>query len=239
MSLLWVVRHGQASFWDDNYDKLSPLGEEQARCLGAYCVERGARVDHVVAGPLERQKRTAEIAGEVVRAAGLPWPNVEVVDALAEMPIEALAREVMPQLMLEHEPLQRLIMQFQTVEDREEKQRLFQKGFEIVAEHWQGGRAKSQSIENWEGFHGRVARALTEIMGGKHGGKHVAVFTSGGPMAIAVQHALGTTPEKTLQLVWRVRNSAITEFLFTDGRMTLSAFNTTPHLSEERLISYR
>jgi broad specificity phosphatase PhoE len=239
MSLLWVVRHGQASFWDDNYDKLSPLGEEQAQRLGAYCVAQGARIDHVFSGPLQRQQRTAELAGEVVRAAGLPWPELEIVDALAEMPIEALAREVMPQLMLEHESLRDLIMQFQTVEDREEKQRLFQKGFEIVAEHWQGGRVKSETLEKWEGFHSRVANALTDILDGRHGGKHVAVFTSGGPMAIAVQHALGTTPEKTLELVWRVRNCAISEFLFTDGRITLSAFNTTPHLSEERLVTYR
>lgn len=239
MSLLWVVRHGQASFWDDEYDKLSPLGEEQARRLGAYCAAHRIQVDHVFSGPLERQKATAQIAGETIRAAGLPWPEVEVHHGLAEMPIEALAREVMPKLMLEHKPLLELVTKFQEVEDRDEKQRLFQKGFEFVAEQWQGGKVKSETLEHWDGFRNRVCVAIREILDSRHGGKHVAVFTSGGPTALAVQLALATTSEKALELIWRVRNCSITEFLFTEGRFTLSAFNTTPHLSEERLITYR
>ena len=32
MSQLILVRHGQAAFLSDNYDQLSPLGEEQAGC---------------------------------------------------------------------------------------------------------------------------------------------------------------------------------------------------------------
>ena len=36
MSRLFVIRHGQASFLADDYDQLSPLGEEQGRALGAY-----------------------------------------------------------------------------------------------------------------------------------------------------------------------------------------------------------
>ena len=239
MSVLWVVRHGQASFWEDNYDKLSPLGEEQARRLGEYCVTHAVHLDHVFVGPLERQRKTAQCAGEVVRNAGIPWPELEVHDGLAEMPIEALAREVMPKLMIEHPSLMDLIMKFQTVEDREERQRLFQKGFEFVAEHWQGGKVKSETLEHWNGFQERVRRALTEIMDGRHGGKHVAVFTSGGPTALSVQLALEMASEKALELVWRVRNCSITEFLFTAGRFTLSAFNTTPHLHDERLITYR
>jgi broad specificity phosphatase PhoE len=239
MSLLWVVRHGQASFWEEDYDRLSPLGEEQARRLGMYCVRQRVAVDHVFTGPLRRQQRTAELTGAVVREAGLRWPEPVVMDELAEMPVEALAREVMPQLMLEHAPLRELVLQFQTVEAREEKQRYFQKGFEIVAEHWQNGAVKSETLENWDVFQQRVIRALGRIVEGRHGGRHVAVFTSGGPTAISVQHALGTSPEKTLQLIWRVRNSAITEFLYTGGRFTLSAFNTTPHLDDERLVTYR
>ncbi len=36
MSSLFLVRHGQASFLERNYDKLSAKGEEQARILGRY-----------------------------------------------------------------------------------------------------------------------------------------------------------------------------------------------------------
>jgi len=33
MSDLYLIRHGQASFGKDNYDRLSPLGIRQARIL--------------------------------------------------------------------------------------------------------------------------------------------------------------------------------------------------------------
>jgi hypothetical protein len=34
MGVLYLVRHAQASFLEPNYDKLSTLGETQARVLG-------------------------------------------------------------------------------------------------------------------------------------------------------------------------------------------------------------
>src|SRR5690606_19082753 len=108
-----------------------------------------------------------------------------------------------------------------------------------VAEHWQGGKVKSDTLEHWDGFQQRVSSAIRDILSGRHGGKHVAIFTSGGPVALAVQLALGIASDKALELVWRVRNCSITEFIYTEGRMTLSTFNMTPHLDEERLITYR
>ena len=41
MSVLYVVRHGQASFFTDNYDQLSPKGVEQSRLLGKYWKKSG------------------------------------------------------------------------------------------------------------------------------------------------------------------------------------------------------
>ena len=41
MGNLYLVRHGQASFLQQNYDKLSPLGEAQSRLLGEYWAPRG------------------------------------------------------------------------------------------------------------------------------------------------------------------------------------------------------
>jgi hypothetical protein len=45
-----------------------------------------------------------------------------------------------------------------------------------------------------------------------------------------VGHVLGTTPETTIELNMRIRNSAITEFAFNPKRHTLVTFNTLPHL---------
>ena len=48
MSKLYFFRHGQASLGADNYDVLSPLGEEQALALGKYLVEKNIHFDRVL-----------------------------------------------------------------------------------------------------------------------------------------------------------------------------------------------
>ena len=40
MSELILIRHAQASFGEENYDKLSDLGHKQARLLGGFFKEK-------------------------------------------------------------------------------------------------------------------------------------------------------------------------------------------------------
>ena len=75
MSSLTLVRHGQASFFADEYDQLSALGETQACLLGDYWARRGHAFDEVYTGPRARQHRTADLAGARCVAAGLTWPG--------------------------------------------------------------------------------------------------------------------------------------------------------------------
>jgi broad specificity phosphatase PhoE len=63
MPALLLVRHGQASFGAEDYDVLSPLGEQQSRLVGAAVSSRGLRSPLVVSGTLRRQRSTAEAAG--------------------------------------------------------------------------------------------------------------------------------------------------------------------------------
>ena len=59
MSLIYLVRHGQASFGAEDYDRLSELGQRQSRWLGEYFAERGLRFSRVLTGTLARQRDTA------------------------------------------------------------------------------------------------------------------------------------------------------------------------------------
>jgi broad specificity phosphatase PhoE len=56
MGILFLVRHAQASFLEQNYDKLSALGEAQACHLGEYWARRKILFDRVCAGPRVRQE---------------------------------------------------------------------------------------------------------------------------------------------------------------------------------------
>ena len=62
MSVLTLIRHGQASFFDANYDQLSPVGERQMRALGEYWARRHLHFDEVCTGPRVRQERSAQLA---------------------------------------------------------------------------------------------------------------------------------------------------------------------------------
>ena len=57
MAKLLLVRHGQASYGQLDYDRLSPRGEAQARLLGPYLAAQ--QPSALFVGPLVRQQQTA------------------------------------------------------------------------------------------------------------------------------------------------------------------------------------
>ena len=62
MGHIYLIRHGQASFGADDYDKLSPLGHQQSERLGQYLAQRSQRMgltwDAVLTGSLRRHAET-------------------------------------------------------------------------------------------------------------------------------------------------------------------------------------
>jgi broad specificity phosphatase PhoE len=64
------------------------------------------------------------------------------------------------------------------------------------------------------------------------------MVTSGGPISTAVGHVLGTSPQATIELNLRIRNTAITEFAFTPKRHALVSFNAIPHLEDPAYASW-
>src|SRR6202050_2494452 len=60
MGAIYLVRHGQAAFGTDHYDRLTEIGFAQARLLGGYFAQRQIRFDGVFTGTLRRQTETAQ-----------------------------------------------------------------------------------------------------------------------------------------------------------------------------------
>ena len=50
MTKLVLVRQGQASFGEEDYDKLSTLGHQQSEWLGFFLRAKGYRFDRIVQG---------------------------------------------------------------------------------------------------------------------------------------------------------------------------------------------
>ena len=239
MGLLTVVRHGQASFLADNYDRLSPTGELQAQRLGEYWVQMGAKFDRVYYGPRERQIRTGEIAGAVLRQAGLEWPEPTEVADFDEYPAEEVMRAFLPELEERDPQLRTWMEQFRALKDVEGKRRALEKSLRAVTECWLRGEVASDECGTWKEFCGRVGRGIDRILAESTGkGRRVALFTSAGPMAATARKALQLSDQATLDLTWSPRNASFSEFLFTTDRFSLSTFHNTPHL-ESNLLTYR
>jgi broad specificity phosphatase PhoE len=94
---------------------------------------------------------------------------------------------------------------------------------------WMAGTASPAGMPSYTDFVSGVANALDHVRA-NHYGKNVLIVTSGGPIATAVGHVLGTSAQTTIELNLRIRNSSITEFAFTPKRHMLVCYNAIPHL---------
>src|SRR5262249_40411045 len=179
------------------------------------------------------QQRTAEIAAE---AGGLPPPGV--VQDLDEMGVEPLFREHMPDLFARHSHLTTLGDAMLAADGDEARPRGFARLFEAVLQLLGRGGVSGRGVESWLEFRARVRRALG-VVRNETRGQRIAAFTSAGPVASAVQLALGADDDTTLSLAFRVRNSSVSEFVFSGDRFSLSSFNETPHLPDAALVTVR
>ncbi|MBX7165439.1 MAG: histidine phosphatase family protein [Pirellulales bacterium] len=239
MSTLYVVRHGQASFLADDYDQLSELGRSQSRLLGEFWCARGLTLDRIATGPRRRQIDTAELVAEQLRKSGRPVPEVEVLPDFDEYHAEAVLKVALPELIEKSAEVRKLQAEFLAATGRDEQLRTFQRMYEVVILGWAAGDFELTDVEPWPDFCDRVCRGLKQLATAASRGSRVAVFTSGGPVGVAMQHALTLSHEHTLRLAWMVRNASYSEFIFSGPRFTLSSFNTHPHLVGPELLTYR
>lgn len=239
MSQLVLVRHGQATLFGDTYDRLSPLGEEQARRLGVYWVQHGVVFDAVYCGTLLRQARTLEIVAAVYAEAGRPWPRPVTAAGLNEYDGDGIMAHFLPGLRQRDARLRALAETAERHGDGPERYRHYQRLFEAVTGAWAQGAVEAAEVESWRAFHDRVSQTWREILRTEGGGRRVAAFTSGGPIAVAVQTAVHAPEAVALELNWRIRNAALTELVFSGDRVSLDTFNTVPHLPDPALWTYR
>jgi broad specificity phosphatase PhoE len=213
MGRLFLVRHGQASFGAADYDNLSALGHKQAARLGEYFRENGQSFDTVFTGTLRRHGQTWAGIAEGMQ----PERPVSLIEraGLNEYDPVAIIKAIHP------EPL----LHPQTPEDIRNHFRLLRDGLAS----WMQGRSSPEGMSSYPVFLAGVTNALDEIRSA-HFGKNVLVASSGGPISTAVGHILGASHEGTIDLNLRIRNSSVSEIVFTPRRHSLVTYNTLPHL---------
>lgn len=234
MSLLIVVRHGQASITGEDYDLLSTLGEQQAKLTGRALGARLSAPAVIVQGSLRRHAQTT--CG--VRS-GAGWEcEVETDPRWNEFDHDGLLAAAYPQYASRPALLEDLAAQ-------QDPNREFQRLFLGAVDRWTAGEHHGDYQESFVAFVSRVRDAAVEAAA-REG--TVVVSTSGGPLAVlAALSTLGSadvTP--AMAQAWGrfnevVVNAAVSKFL--RGRRpspTLLSFNDHGHFEHDRsLITYR
>ncbi len=241
MSILYLIRHGQASFGQADYDRLSELGEVQMHSLGKFWVQRGIRPDAVYAGALVRQQNSARWVKEEFSAAGEKFPDPIILNNFDEYETRHLLTGSLSTVLTQYPELAQLVKEPASgvPPDLVNNKKAFQKVFARAMDMWVDEKLKLPGMETWREFTGRVNQGLDLVIAEQGSGKTVAVFTSGGPISAAIQKALGLGDKTALELGWVIANGSITEFRYSEDKFSLASFNTTPHLDRPGLISYR
>jgi broad specificity phosphatase PhoE len=239
MGILLLVRHAQASFLEPNYDKLSHLGEAQATLLGQFWSRGKITFDRVCVGPCVRQQDSARLVREAYDRAGLSFPDPLTMPEFDEYHAEVVFERSLQQL-IEREPdVRDLHRAFRSASEAIRRRATFQKLFEAVIGRWVRQEIRPPGVETWQEFCSRVNSGLEKALSAGGHGERIVIFTSGGPIAAAMQRALELSPKNTLQVSWMSRNSSWSEFLYAPGRFTLSSFNVHGHLDDPGMLTYR
>ena len=236
MSEVYFIRHGQASFGEDNYDRLSPLGVRQAQCLAKHLARTGKTFDAVYFGEMERQQNTAREFLNHYSSMGLSVIPPVVSRAFNEYDSFTVWHALIPE-MLEDEP-----SIAKELEKLPADQKAFQRIFRPLMTRWISGNYQADNIPRWDDFTRRVKQGTEELMALHRGNKRLAVFTSGGPISVAVQISLGLSDSKALEISWQLLNASITRIKYNHRGMMLAGFNEVTHLElegEEGFITYR
>ncbi|WP_019586155.1 histidine phosphatase family protein [Deinococcus apachensis] len=234
MSTLILVRHGQATPFEADTDRLSALGEAQARAVGAYLAEIGLEPTDVISGSLVRQRESARLACE---AAGGGWPDPVTDPRLAEYDGDGLTRTLAPLLAARDPNFDALVRAYERERHGPERNRHLQRMLEPLAAAYLRGEVTHADVEAWADFRARVHAFLKELLA-EPSGRTVLAFSSGGVIGVTVAAVLRAPDESALTLNWRVRNGSLTRLTYGGGRSSLDSFNETAHLTEE-LSSWR
>jgi broad specificity phosphatase PhoE len=193
-----------------DYDQLSPLGAQQSQRLGEHWRAQGLRFDAVITGSLKRHAQT--LAG-IQHSMGtqheaLIWPSLNEYDA------EAVIQAIQPGELVKPT----------TPDGYKHHFRLLRNGLA----QWMAGVVTPQGMPSYTEFVQGVTGALERIRQQQTG--HVLLVSSGGPIATAVAQVLRASPETSIELNMRLRNSAVSEFSFSPKRHSLVGFNSVAHL---------
>ncbi len=204
MSHITLIRHGQANTGardEISYDKLSPLGHQQAAWLGDHLRVCGQHHPRVFTGTLIRHIETANAMGH---------PEATRDPRLNELAYFTLAQQLETQ---------------QGISIPSEREGFIHHLPKVFAA-WKDGQIENPP-ETFEEFETRVTAALTEIASGPG---PALVVTSGGLIAMAMRGMMNLDIPSMARVALAIMNTSMHRLFPIGDQLSPVLFNAVPHL---------
>ncbi|WDE09863.1 histidine phosphatase family protein [Thalassomonas haliotis] len=233
MAALYLIRHGQASFGQADYDHLSDKGFKQAQLLGEHW-RALATPDKCYSGQLLRHGQSADAFLSACQNKNLPLlkhPGFNEFDH----------REVLARYNPRWQDDQHMNAD---IAGQENPHAFLRQEFSHAMQRWISG-AYDDYQDTWSQFKQGCLDALQEvIIRESHaleakslatkslttGGKNILIFTSGGPISVIIGHILGLGDQQALTISQQLTNTGVTKLLFSQGRLNIDYVNNYRHL---------
>ena len=230
MGVIYLIRHGQASFGKSDYDKLSDLGIEQSRVLGEALRTRVPKPDAAFSGTMKRHRETAQFC---LAAMGIPAQAADAA-GFREYDHEEIVVRFKPEY-ADHG------FRLADLAKHSNPRRAFQEMFTQAISRWVSGKHDTDYQESWLAFRARCTRALEETIKTLGPSKTALVFTSGGPITALAQNLLQIPDEHAFGLNWTLANCGVTKIIYSERGTYLASLNEHAHFEGDKrdLITYR
>ena len=248
MTTVYLIRHGQAGPAED-YDRLSPLGMQQARLLGRYLKQQvdpaGQGIQRVVAGGLRRQQETARCLVEEYDPQepfgaslgtqveiDVRWNEFDLFRVYHQLgPILAAASPTFAADWAE--------MKRERKADPHTTRGATGRCDRAIIEAWIEDRYPlADGTETWPAFRQRV-QAAWDTVGEMAYNSKLAIVTSAAPIALTVGLLLSIPDDRILRLMTVLYNAGLTVLRWRTEAPLLISFNTTPHLADSTVLTFR
>ncbi|KON77312.1 histidine phosphatase family protein [Leptospira kirschneri] len=238
MSIIHLIRHGQANSQGENYDLLTSLGKNQSFALGKYMAYNGELPDRIVTGTLRRHLETADwfmkgVVSEVgdlekyktdsfvCRDSGWNEFSPELWNSLAKL------------LVSDKPEFARILSQFYKVKTRGgiRSAALFYKLTEEILKFWRENVIEADGIETYENFETRIFHSYNVLFSSGEQ-ERIFLFTSGTPISLVLNHILRQKGDPFSWMPW-IWNTSVSTFRKVKGEYLPISVNGVPHLTQK------
>ena len=216
MTTIYFVRHGQASFGAESYDKLSAVGENQAELLGQYFKTLFPEPPVIISGAMQRHQQTANISLHQF----MLNHNFDIDACWNEFDHHQVFAKFDPRF---DQPA----LLKQEILSTSDPRAYLETIFEGAIERWVSGQYDDDYDETYVEFAKRIEQGLVRLkqQAQAQNIRNVVVYTSGGVISVIVGKVLGLDIKSTFELNWSVVNASFTTIKLTKEKTQLLSFN--------------